>query len=125
MNEIGDEELHARFADLRDDDRAHAPEFRALWERAELRARISEPSRAVRVAAILAAAGIVLTAGMLFQRSRDLATRGGISPVTISDWRSPTAGLLRTPAMELLAPPAIFSSILDGATRATVQPQGD
>jgi len=128
MRQIGDEDLRARFAELRDDDRAHAPEFGALWKRAELRAQTTPRLRRMRVAWIVAAAGIVLTAGILFQRSWGVPTHGNISEATISNWRSPTAGLLRTPGIELLAPPAIFSSILDGATGvtgATVQPQGD
>lgn len=123
MRQIGDEDLRARFAELRDDDRAHAPEFGALWRRAELRAQTTARPRTLRSAWILAAAGIVLTVGILFQRSREVPAR--ISGATISSWRSPTAGLLRTPGIELLAPPAIFSSILDGAAGAAVQPQGD
>lgn len=125
MRQIGDEDLRARFGELRDDDRAHAPEFGALWKRAELRAQTMARPRTLRAAWILAAAGIVMTAGILFQRSREVPARGTTSGATISSWRSPTAGLLRTPGIELLAPPAIFSSILDGAAGATVQPQGD
>jgi hypothetical protein len=122
MKQIGDDDLRARFAELRDDDRAHAPEFGALWRRAELRAQTMARPRTLRVTWILAAAGIVVTVGILFQQSRDVRTRGSISRATISSWRSPTAGLLRMPGVELFAPPAIFSSILDGATGATVQP---
>jgi hypothetical protein len=128
MKQSGEEDLRARFAELRDGDRAHAPEFGALLRRADLRARTTARSRTMRAAWIVAAAGIVLTAGILFRGSRGVPTHDSISGTTISNWRSPTSGLLRTPGIELLAPPAIFSSILDGATGvtgATVQPQGD
>jgi hypothetical protein len=125
MKQIGDEDLRSRFAELRDDDRAHAPEFGPLWKRAELRAQTTSRKRTLHVAWILAAAGIVVTVSVLVQQSRDVPTEGSISGATISSWRSPTAGLLRTPGSELLAPPPILTSILDGATGATVRSKGD
>ena len=125
MKQIGDEDLRARFAELRDDDRAHAPEFGPLWKRAELRAQTTARKRTLRVAWIVAAAGIVVTVSVLVQQSRDVQTEGSISGATISSWKSPTAGLLRTSGIELLAPPPILTSILDGATGATVHPKGD
>ena len=125
MKQIGDEDLRARFAELRDDDRAHAPEFGPLWKRAELRAQTTSRKRTLRVAWIVAAAGIVVTVSVLVQQSRDVQTEGSISGATISSWKSPTAGLLRTSGIELLAPPPILTSILDGATGATVHPKGD
>lgn len=127
MQQSDDEDLHARFAELRNEDRAHAPAFDALWTRAQLSARRAARPRALRVALIAAAAGVVLTVGMLLQqsRTRDRRRTGSATAATISNWRSPTAGLLHAPGGALLAPPAIFSSILDGATGATVEPQGD
>jgi hypothetical protein len=125
----GDEDLRARFGELRNDDRAHAPEFDALWKRAELRARTTARPRMLRMAWVVAAAGIVLIVGILVQRSRvrDLPARRrrSATETMISNWTSPTASLLRTPGGDLLAPPAIFSSILDGATGAAPKPQGD
>jgi hypothetical protein len=127
VNDMSDDDLRARFAELRNDDHARAPDFGAVLTRAELRARTTAYPRIVRVAWIAAAAGIVFSAGILFQQSRgrDLVPPGSGQAATISTWTSPTADLLRTPGSELLAPPSLFSSILDGATGATIQPQGD
>lgn len=125
MKQIGDEDLRTRFAELRDDDRAHAPEFGGLWKRAELRAQATARPRTLRVPWILAAAGIVVTVSVLIQQSRDERTQAGISGATISSWRSPTAGLLRTSAHQLLAPPAILSSTLDGVIGSPLPRKGE
>lgn len=122
MNEPRDAELRTRFEQLRDEDHATAPSFRALWGAAELTSRTLRRSRAPALLWLAAAAGVVLAVGVALRR---LAPPSGayVAPA-ISTWRSPTAGLLRTPGHELLGSLSIRSSILDGAAPAPVQRKG-
>jgi hypothetical protein len=134
MSEPSDDELRARFHDLGVDARASAPPFQPLLERAEAQAR-SAPSTFTRApvwVAAAAAATVVLAAGGLLRRSDDgnrsrLAetAAGARSATTISNWKSPTAGLLRAPISDLLAPPSVLSSTLDGVIQAPVHRKGD
>lgn len=116
MNEPGDDELRARFERLREDDHAHAPSFRAMWARAEPRARTTRRALTAALIGMVAAASVVL-AVMNSSPSPSVA----VAP-TISDWSSPTAGLLHTMGSELLAPPPILSSVLGGAAIVPAQP---
>jgi hypothetical protein len=134
MSEPSDDELRARFHDLGADDRAGAPPFRPLLERAEAEATRAPGSlrRAPVWVVAAAAATVVLAAGGLLRRSDDgsrsrLAetAAGARSATTISNWKSPTAGLLRAPITDLLAPPSVLSSTLDGVIRAPVHRKGD
>jgi hypothetical protein len=83
---------------------------------------------------IAAAASVVLAVGVVLGRSddgdparlvADSAFPEANAAATISTWTSPTAGLLRTPGRDLLAPSSIHSSILDGVTGAALQRKGD
>jgi len=125
-----DDELRARFQELRDDDREHAPSFRALWARAEEGARTPRRSHDAALLWIAAAASVVLAAGIALRGDLGRLVAGLVPPEareeqTLSNWRSPTAGLLRTWGSNLLAPPSIRSSILDGVTPAPGQYNGD
>ena len=108
-----DEELRARFHELRDEDRASVPEFRAMVAGAEVRP--PAPRRAGGLPAIwlAVAAGVVLAVGLVLGHSGSPAAEVVTVP-TISLWTSPTASLLGTPQHELLAPEPLLSSILDG-----------
>jgi len=127
MKPPSDEELTVRFEELRDDDHAGAPDFRAVLNRAQSRER--GRLRATPWAWAAVAASVVFAAGIALHqaRNREAALRassmldapGGSS---ISTWRSPTASLLRVSGSEVLGAPKIRSSILDGATRGAVQP---
>lgn len=127
MKPPSDEELIGRFEELRDDDQAGAPDFRAVLNRAQSRERARPRTMLWTWAAV--AASVVITAGIALHqaRNREAALRavsaldapGGSS---ISAWRSPTASLLRVSGSEVQGTPKILSSILDGATRAAVQP---
>jgi hypothetical protein len=123
-----DDELRARFAELRAFDSQFRPELDAVVARGEQRAARTRPRRALAPIWIAAAAGVVLAAGVvgLAWRARKLSQlpRQPVAQSIIS-WRSPTAWLLRTPGRELYAPPSILTSIIDGATRAPAQRKGD
>jgi hypothetical protein len=126
MNEPGDDELRARFHDLSEGDRASAPPFQTLLERAEAQAR-SAPNSFRRATVWVAAAAVVLAAGGLLRLAGDGGRRRPVVDATtsISEWTSPTASLLRAPITDLLAPPSILSSTLDGVIRAPVIRKGD
>ena len=108
-----DDELRTRFAEVRERDRAGAPEFGSMWERAE---RFSPRRRArfVWAAGAAAAAGVMLAGGLVLGRNRpEPADTTGPSIVT---WTSPTASLLRMSNVAVLTPPSILASVLDGVT---------
>jgi hypothetical protein len=126
MTNPSDDELRAPFDALRREDGSRAPGFRAVLERERTivsRRPFTDPLW------IAAAAVIVLAVGIAVRESRQrdaaraatIASFDGSTP-SITQWRSPTASLLRTPGTGVLAPPRIFSSILDGASRAAGQP---
>ncbi|HEX7288482.1 MAG TPA: hypothetical protein VF532_20020 [Candidatus Angelobacter sp.] len=97
MSSIGPEEdrnLHQRFAELRRQDTARAPEFAALLRPRAKRTGFSAFSRlAIAVACVL-----VITVTLARYHSRPPA-----KPVpSLSEWRSPTDFLLQTPGRELL-----------------------
>ena len=126
-----DDELKARFRELRDHDVAQAPAFRVPGPRDASRAPAVR--RAIPTPVWWASAACVLFAalGVALLRSDDHVLRrlaGSNAPVisapSISDWTSPTANLLRTAGYELLAPPPILSSLFDGVTPGSGRRQG-
>ncbi len=127
MSQPGDDDLRAHFHTLREYDAAHAPEFRAVRADATRRADRVFRQRTMTFVWLAAAACLVIAAGLVLRRSRHDATVrfAGNGAPTISNWSSPTDGLLRAPGRELLSPPPILSSILDGATGALVNSKGD
>lgn len=127
-----DDELRARLSKLRRRDVRRAPEFRAMLTDAAAGTRTVRARRAPALLWVAAAAGVVLVTGMAvrWEHDRDpLPTRVVLAPSrdtlqTITNWKSPTAGFLRTTGSRLLVPPAIHSSILDGAAPTPVQRKG-
>src|SRR5687768_8201651 len=120
MTQHDEHDIRAHFSRLRDDDRADAPSFRALIDRARAHAGTSPRARVPALPWIAAAAGIVLLVGVSLTKSGDrelsrpvvdATPTGPGSPPSISDWTSPTASLLRTSGRDLLAPPPIRSSV--------------
>lgn len=133
MNEPADDELRARFEQLRDDDLARVPSFRASWDRAELRARTPRRGPGRALLWLAAAASVVLTVSVALREpgvreparvaADSTPPEANVTP-SISTWRSPTAGLLRTSGRDLLAPPSLLSSILGGVAPAPAQRKG-
>jgi hypothetical protein len=130
-----DEELQRRFRSLRDNDRARVPSFRETWDAASRRQPAAPRWRLPPALALAAAAGVVLAVGLVLRGSRDRGSARLLADSTINaqlvapsitTWTSPTAGLLRTPGVELLgAPPALRASILDRVVPAPVLPRGN
>ena len=104
-----DKDLRDLFATMRQEDARQAPAFDPFWDqavtRADRRRRHTAWMRYGAAAALLV--GIVLSAWLVLQPRETLS---------ITEWRSPTAGLLqapmpmqearRLPTTTLLAPPA-------------------
>jgi hypothetical protein len=97
MSSIGpedDRDLHERFAELRRQDAAQAPEFAALLQR---RARRPRPPAFFRLVIAVACVLVIAVALVRFH------SRPPAKPVpSLSEWRSPTDFLLQTPGRELL-----------------------
>ncbi|MFL5502823.1 MAG: hypothetical protein ACJ799_02295 [Gemmatimonadaceae bacterium] len=123
MRESDDEGLHAQFGALREYDARSEPEFHAMWRRAESRAATPSGGGAtgMRWWAAAAAACAIVGATFLLQRAHERTNTVGTTTEAqgITQWQSPTAGLLRVPGGELLNPPPLFSSVFDGVTPET------
>jgi hypothetical protein len=119
-----DDELRASFHQLREEDVRRAPAFPPFLEHAESVARPPiRRSAATRTFRLLAlAAGIVLVLGVTREVSRRV--RAAAVP-SITTWRSPTQGLLRTSDRDLLAPPPLLTSVLGATARAPIQRKGE
>ena len=92
-----DRDLRERFAELRREDRAHAGEFSRLLHRARPRANAFPVSVWVAIAA-----GLVLAAAVVKWMPRlGHRTMGG-AEISITEWKSSTDFLLRTPGREML-----------------------
>jgi hypothetical protein len=126
-NDDDDDDLSARFRELRDGDRARTPAFAAM--RVAALAPGDKVFRAYRPALLwmaVAASVVLLAGGTLLRRVRadrrpEVTWRLNATPTaiygaaSISQWRSPTASLLRTSGSELFAPRPLLSSVLDHA----------
>ncbi len=121
MTALSDHELRARFDALRAADERDAPGLRAVLDRAR-RAPAADARlmarRRLQVALSIAAA-LLLAVGV----SR-ISRRPAFVPPPLSTWTSPTASLLHTPGSELLASPALLSSVLDQLTSMSPPHQG-
>ena len=93
-----DRDLRRWFADLRREDQAHAGEFGNLLHRARLRANPMRLSVWVAVAAGLAAMIAVVVMSIPRSGRRNI----GSPEISITEWKSSTDFLLRTPGLELL-----------------------
>jgi hypothetical protein len=127
MSVPNDDELRARFAELRAFDSSARPEFAAGLARGKQRVAMAR-ARPVPAPTWIAAAAVILAIGAagVAWKARQLSRPSPATTVvqSITIWRSPTASLLRTTGRELYAPPPILSSIIDGATHAPVQRKG-
>ncbi len=122
MSEMNDDELRAGFAELRANDEQSAPEFQALLDRAS---RSTRPDvRGGRwlspLAISIAAAAVVIVAVGIARASR----RAAFVAPPLSTWTSPTASLLRTPAIDHTRKADLLSSMIDIATSTTVPRTG-
>ena len=108
-----DRVMRELFTDLRAADRAQAPDFRTMRERASAPRSIARPLARSLVRA--AAAVVFLVAGVVvWQRLHRPRISSLASVSSLVSWKSPTAILLRTPGRELLQQvPDLQASILD------------
>jgi hypothetical protein len=119
-----DDELRARFADLRASDERSAPDFHGVLDRAK-RAPYAD-ARRLRLRAPLAlfiAAAAVVVAAVGIARVSALRRAAFVTP-PLSTWTSPTAGLLRTPAFDHAKPATLMSFLVDIATAPAVPQTG-
>ena len=116
MSTDDDDELRAGFDALRDHDLRFHPDFAdVVYRRKADRSGVAAHYGAwVR----WAAAAVFVVAGALWIATTRGADDRGLDArvATITTWQSPTAGLLETPAQQVLSPPALLSSVLDGVT---------
>jgi hypothetical protein len=90
-----DRDLRERFAELRREDQAQAGEFSVFRLRAR---RHASP---VRISAWIAVAAVLAVVVVIWAHRRE--RRDVSSPaISITDWKSSTAFLLRTPGQEVL-----------------------
>lgn len=113
MNEMHDDELRSRFAELRAADEAGAPDFRGVLDRAAQRtpgiSRTGWRSPSRITISLAVAAAVVFAIGLTIQSRQ----RRAFVPVNLSIWTSPTASLLRTPGSELITSPILVPSMVD------------
>jgi hypothetical protein len=93
-----DRDLREWFAEMRREDQAHAGEFGNLLHRARPRANPMRLSGWVAVAAGLAAMIAVVVMSIPRSGRRNI----GGPEISITEWKSSTDFLLRTPGLELL-----------------------
>jgi hypothetical protein len=122
-----DDETRVHFDDLRAEDRAHAPEFSALWRDVERRASAPAPRRVRGVWWLAAAASALIAATVLLRRApSEKGTRAAsvadavVSP-SITSWTSPTDELLRMAQQTTITSPSILGSVLDGVPTLPVK----
>ncbi len=115
-----DDELRARFRELRRADGARAPEFPAVVDRAEDERTTPVPYRSPVV--WLAAAAAVVVGLVATQRLRATSDAAAQS---ITTWQSPTSSLVPASGRAVLSPSPLLSSVLDGATSSALWRKGD
>ena len=115
-----DDELRARFRELRGVDGARAPEFSAGVDRAGAGRAKAVPYRLPVVWLAAAAAVVVgLVATQRFRATNDAAAQ------SITTWQSPTSSLVPASGRAVLSPSPLLSSVLDGATSSALWRKGD
>ena len=128
MMQPDDDDLRARFARLKANDRRRVPEFHSLLATARTRARAVRRARTVAGAWGIAAAVMLVALSLVAKRTPDRgrlssgpdARTAAVTAITV--WSSPTASLLTTAGNEITKPPDILSSILDVAAFPAAQP---
>ncbi len=88
----GDDELRQHFQSLKPQDEQRAPAFR----------RPAQPAGRWRLNYRFVALALILLAGILFTITRRPSTPDEAIIARLSQWRSPTRSLLRTPGSEFL-----------------------
>jgi len=115
-----DEELRARFRELRRADGAGTPEFAAVVDRAGAeRAKAAVHRSPVVWFAAAAAVVVGLVATQRFRATSEAAAQ----PIT--NWQSPTRSLVPASGRAVLSPSPLLSSVLDGATSSALWRKGD
>jgi len=115
-----DDELRARFRELRRGDGAGVPEFPAVVDRGSGVPAKPSPYRLPVVWFAVAAAVVVgLVATQRFRATNEAAAQ------SITTWQSPTSSLVPTSGRVVLAPPSLFSSVLDASTSSALWRKGD
>jgi hypothetical protein len=94
---LDDRELRERFAELRRADQARAGEYLAVLYQP---ARWTRHVRPAKWAAVAGLALVIAVAVLLVERSK--RRYAGSHDVSITEWKSPTDFLLRTPGQEVL-----------------------
>jgi len=115
-----DDELRARFRELRHEDGIRTPEFQAVVDRA-----VDERAKATlhRLPVVwLAAAAAVVVGLVVTQRFH---TTSDAAAQSITTWQSPTSSLVPASGRAVLSPPPLLSSVLDGATSSALWLKGD
>ena len=115
-----DDELHARFSELRAAESAAAPGLSTVLHRAR---RKSHPSPHRRTAMLLVGAAASIAGIALVVRQVRL--QAAATQPSITAWQSPTMSLMPATPRSVLAPPPLLSSVLDGATSSTLWRKGD
>jgi hypothetical protein len=115
-----EDELRARFGELRAAEAAAAPGLLAVMHGARRESRRS-PRRRTAMLLVGAAASIVAVTLVIRQVRLEAAAK----LASVAAWRSPTTSLMPTTPHSVLAPPPLLSSVLDGATSSTLWRKGD
>jgi hypothetical protein len=119
-----DDELRARFADLRASDERSAPDFHGVLDRAK-RAPYAD-ARRLRLRAPLAlfiAAAAVVVAAVGIARVSALR-RAAFVATPLSTWTSPTAGLLRTQGFDRVRPASVVAALVAIANAPVIPQRG-
>jgi len=119
MNPI-DDELRARFSELRAAESVEAPGLSTVLHRAR---RESRPSSNRRTTMLLVGAAASIVAITLVVRR--IRLQAAARQASVAVWRSPTTSLMPANPQSVLAPPPLLSSVLDGATTSTLWRKGD
>ena len=115
-----DDELRARFGELRAAEAAAAPGLSAVMHGARRESRWS-PRRRTAMLLVGAAASIVAITLVI----RQVRLQAVAKQASVAVWHSPTTSLMPGNPQTVLAPPPLLSSVLDGATTSTLWRKGD
>ena len=123
MTEREDQDLQARFAELRSYDARQAPPFGTRQREAPRRRVVALPWRW----SILAAAAVTLVAvSLTLGRHNDPPSSTASAPTDLVAWRAPSEVLLDFPARALFGPPLpIAASVIDRFIPQTSVFKGD
>ncbi len=120
----GDDKLRRAFAELHRSTAKRAPQFRALWNRAqELRRRRPAPRFRFAAAATVAAAALAALLFFALPRPEGPGVQAGETALArdLSSWSAPLDFLLLTPGLELWGAPTDLGSALPGPEPDTLE----